>query len=146
MASTSPLPITMSQDDAGPLSRLQVAIDILGEQESVQEAFYLDACEALKQVHSLSKLYKVKYYTFTAHMNKTCVSAMCTSIMTRDDADPRGDRTGDCGWMTALARARLPHDLSRMPMNKPYQMTEDKIIVVTEVVPYLKRSREDEQQ
>ena len=54
----------MSQDDAGPLRRLQVAIDILGEQDSVQEGVYLDACEALKEIHSLSKLYKVSYYEF----------------------------------------------------------------------------------
>ena len=56
----------MSQDDAGPLRRLQVAVDILGEQDSVQEGVYLNACEALKEIHSLSKLYKVSYYEFVA--------------------------------------------------------------------------------
>eukprot|EP01045_Picozoa_sp_COSAG04_P039618 COSAG04_NODE_11196_length_724_cov_1.171200_1_plen_51_part_00 len=32
----------------------------------MQEGVYLDACEALKEMHSLSNLYKVSYYEFTA--------------------------------------------------------------------------------
>jgi hypothetical protein len=149
--STSPLPTTMSQDDAGPLRRLQVAIDILGEQDSVQEGVYLNACEALKEIHSLGKLYKVSYYEFTARRGPADESqpfldyASCTSIMTRDGAD--GTWTHSPSWNQAFTQARLPHDLSKMVMNRPYPMTDDKTcIVVTEIVPYLKRSREDEQQ
>jgi hypothetical protein len=56
----------MSHDDADPLRRLQAAIDQFGEHDDVQEGVYLDACNALKELHSLSKLYKVTYYEFVA--------------------------------------------------------------------------------
>eukprot|EP01044_Picomonas_judraskeda_P025817 COSAG03_NODE_7613_length_894_cov_1.017610_1_plen_38_part_10 len=37
----------MSQDDADPLRRVQVAIDRLAGREDVPENVYLDACNAL---------------------------------------------------------------------------------------------------
>ena len=143
--STSPLPTTMSQDDAGPLRRLQVAIDILGEQDSVQEGVYLNACEALKEIHSLSNLYKVSYYEFVAERGEhglVVSSRKRVRIMPRDD-----DHADVRNWSYALDRGSLPHDMTHLAaaLNNPFGLG-DNVGIVTEVAPYLKRSREDEQQ
>ena len=57
----------MSLDDADPLRRLQVAIDA-ASREDVPDNVYLDACNALKELYSLSKLYKVTYYEFVVEL------------------------------------------------------------------------------
>eukprot|EP01051_Picozoa_sp_SAG22_P025435 SAG22_NODE_7533_length_731_cov_0.477848_1_plen_100_part_01 len=100
----------------------------------MQEGVYLDACEALKEMHSLSNLYKVSYYEFTARRGPADESqpfldyASCTSIMARDGADV----TWAPSWNQAFTQARLPHDLSKMVMNRPYPTDDKTCIVVTE--------------
>eukprot|EP01043_Picozoa_sp_COSAG02_P076640 COSAG02_NODE_16379_length_1088_cov_2.032356_3_plen_57_part_01 len=56
----------MSQDDADPLRPLQEAVDHLGDlgddlEDHQSRGFqvYLKACDALKELYSLNKLYRV---------------------------------------------------------------------------------------
>ena len=48
-------------DETCPLRRLQEAVENLSGVEHIPESVYLDACNALKDLHPLTKLYKVTY-------------------------------------------------------------------------------------
>ena len=88
----------MSQDDTDPLLRLAALIDILGGHDDVQEGVYLDACNALKELHSLSKLYKVTYYEFVVELGDhgpVVSSKLRTRILSRDDDDANTNHPTD---------------------------------------------------
>ena len=143
----------MSHDDADPLRRLQVAIDRLAGREDVPENVYLDACNALKELHSLSKLYKVTYYEFVAEEGigdhgPVVSSRKRVRIMPCDDEK---DEVGH--WRYVLDHGSLPHDMTYLSpeLNKPFVMDHhgpargSREGIVTECVPYLKRQREGEE-
>ena len=135
----------MSQDDTDPLRRLQVAIDQFGDHEDIQENVYLDACNALKELHSLSKLYRVTYYEFVAELGDhgpVVSSRKRVRIMPRDDEQ---DEVGN--WSYVLDHGSLPHDMTNLSINNPFVMDDAGTTrgIVTECVPYLKRQREGEE-
>ena len=130
----------MSQDEVDPLRRLQVAIDQLGDHEDIQENVYLDACNALKELHSLSKLYRVTYYEFAAVLGDhgpVVEARKRVRIMPRDEHSLPDVRN----WSYPLDHGSLPRDMTRLPLNEPFGLGDYRGIV-TECVPYLKRRRE----
>ena len=44
-------------------------------------------------------------------------------------------------WFCVLDRGSLPHDMTHLPFNEPFDLGDNRGIV-TECVPYLKRQRE----
>ena len=138
----------MSLDDADPLRRLQAAIDQFPlEHDDVQEGVYLDACNALKELYSLSKMYKVTYYEFVVELGDhgpVVSSRLRTRILSRDDDDANTNQYLARNWHYVLDRGSLPRDMAGLPFHKPFAMGDGRGLV-TECVPYLKRQREAEE-
>ena len=137
---------TMSLDDADPLRRLQVAIDA-ASREDVPDNVYLDACNALKELYSLSKLYKVTYYEFVVELGDhgpVVSSRLRTRILPQDDDDASTNQYLVRNWQYVLDRGSLPRDMAGLPFHKPFAMGDGRGLV-TECVPYLKRQREAEE-
>lgn len=53
-----------SEGQRGPIQRLQSAVEHLSGKDNIPEGVYLDACNALKQIHSPGKLCQVCYIFF----------------------------------------------------------------------------------
>ena len=107
---------------------------------------YLNACNALKELHSLSKLYKVTYYEFQAELGDQgpVVSSMLrTRILSRDDYDADRNQYLVGSWQYTLDRGSLPHDMTGLSLHNPFAMGDGRGMVI-ECVPYLKRQREGE--
>ena len=47
-----------------PLRRLQEAVEHLSGHDDIEESVYLDACNAMMELHPLTKLFKVTYLKF----------------------------------------------------------------------------------
>ena len=53
-----------SDEQHGPVERLMAAVEHLSGRDDIPEGVYLDACNALKQLHSVTKLFRVTYHKF----------------------------------------------------------------------------------
>jgi len=129
-----------------PLRRLQEAVENLSGVEHIPESVYLDACNALKDLHPLTKLYKVTYLKF--YVDRPCTGdepevgrRTCTLIMERKDHEDPPFVTSNWGY--ALECGDLPHDMSRLLIAEPFEMDGAQVIVKS-VEPFLKRGREEE--
>ena len=129
-----------------PLRRLQEAVENLSGVEHIPESVYLDACNALKDLHPLTKLYKVTYLKF--YVDRPCTGdapevarRTHTLIMERKDHEDPPFVTSNWGY--AFECGDLPHDMSRLLIDEPFEMDGAQVIVKS-VEPYLKRGRDGE--
>ncbi len=141
----------MASDDEQsgcPLGRLQCLVDRRLTAANVPESDYVDACNALRELHSVTKLYKVTILEF--YMEK-CDGVPEVGRRTRtlimeskedEDDDPY---EGTCNWCAVLHRNALPYDGTNLKLNEPFEM-EGKQVIVTSLQPYLKRGRDDDNQ
>ena len=135
--------------DTDPLRPLQEAVDHLGDHvdsascEDVPEIVYLKACDALKELYSLNKLYRVTYFEFVAELvdhGPVVSSKKRIRILPRDGRDVANHHVKS-KWFCVLERGSLPQDMTHLPLNEPFDLGDNRGIV-TECVPYLKRRRE----
>ena len=137
----------MSSDETCPLRRLQEAVEHLSGHDDIEESVYLDACNAMKELHPLTKLYKVTYLKFYVELSgdvPEVARRTCTLIMERKDHEDLTDvRYGTWNWHYVFECGALPHDMSRISIAEPFEMDGAQVIVQS-VEPYLKRVREEE--
>ena len=128
-----------------PLRRLQEAVENLSGVEHIPESVYLDACNALKDLHPLTKLYKVTYLKFyVARSGDAPEVARRTHTHIMGRKDMMGQRYDECtNWEYAFECGALPHDMSRLLIDEPFEMDGAQVIVKS-VEPFLKRGREEE--
>ena len=122
------------------------AVEHLSGRDDIPEGVYLDACNALKQLHSVTKLFRVTYHKFYVDRDEMDVqSVLCkteTIIMEqREDDVDLGMR-----WWHVFRVGKLPRDMSGLHVDgKPFTKDNSQI-VVTAVEPYLKRTRDTDDQ
>jgi hypothetical protein len=123
-----------------PLRCLQEAVDLLMGREDVPDNVFLEACAALKQLHSLTNLYKVTFVEFyTEASTEEVFQRTRTQIM------PSAQGRAHSSWWSAFDERLLPRDLSEMQRRtEPFSMNGNQIIVLS-VESYLKRPREDDE-
>jgi hypothetical protein len=137
----------MSTDEHGPVQRLMAAVEHLSGKDDIPEGVYVDACNALKELHSITKLFKVTYRKFYVDEDDdrgvpVVLCATDTIILEQRGED---EVHGDYNWWYCFDRRMLPHDMSGLPINgKPFLTKHGSQIVVIAVDPYLKRAREEE--
>ena len=79
-----------SEEQPGPVQRLQAAIEHLSGQDNIPEGVYLDACNALKELYTVTKLCKVTYIKFYIERSGDAPEVArrtCTTIMQQDSGD-----------------------------------------------------------
>ena len=138
----------MSSDETCPLRRLQEAVEHLSGHDDIEESVYLDACNAMKELHPLTKLYKVTYLKFYVEGSgdvPEVARRTCTLIMERKDHEDAVTNLASYAksWHCVFARGVLPHDMFCLSIAEPFQM-DDAQVIVQSVEPYLKRVREEE--
>ena len=117
------------------------------KREALGDGAYVKLCNAIKELHPLTRLYKVTYLEFYLFYEgeredkPTVLWRRRTRIMPRQGSD--GNMIPTCDWCYVFPRSQLPHDMSRLPMNEPFEQDGNQL-VVTAVEPYLKRARDDE--
>ena len=144
--------MAMSSDETCPLRRLQEAVEHLSGHDDIEESVYLDACNAMKELHPLTKLYKVTYLKFYVARSgdvPEVARRTCTLIMERKDHENVHEAAaaaavyGVRNWHYVFECGALPHDMSRLSIAEPFEMDGAQVIVQS-VEPYLKRVREEE--
>ena len=125
-----------SEEQPGPLQRLQAAIEHLSGQDNIPEGVYLDACNALKELYTATKLFKVTYIKFYIERSGDALEVArrpCTKIM-EQDGDGGGWRDVS-NWQYIIDGGVLPRDMSSLPIGKPFEM-DGMQLMVTAVEPY----------
>jgi hypothetical protein len=140
----------MASDDEQPgcpLRRLQELVDRRLQADGVPEGEYLDACAALKELHSATKLYKLTILEFyVEEVEVPEVSRRTRTIIMETKGEHDDDHYArTCNWHLVLDRNALPHDTSNLKMDAPFEM-RGKQMIVTSLQPYLKRGRDDDDQ
>ena len=134
----------MPSDETCPLRRLQEAVEHLSGHDDIEDSVYLDACNAMMELHPLTKLYKVTYLKFYVERSGDAPEVARrthTLIMERKDHEDPPFVTSNWGY--ALKCGDLPHDMSRLLIAEPFEMDGAQAIVKS-VEPFLKRGREEE--
>ena len=129
-----------SEAQRGPVQRLQSAVEHLAGKDGIPEGVYLDACNALKQIHSLGKLYRVHYTTFyedTGDILHECSEMIVPLHM--DATNPRTCRE----WVDILRGAPMLNAIPPLP-DSPVEFC-GRPTMITGCELYLKRARYDEQ-
>lgn len=132
-----------SEAQRGPVQRLQSAVEHLAGKDDIPEGVYLDACNALKDLHAVTKLFRVTYIIFYIERSgdtPEVARRTCTTIMEQDDEFD----VGAYGWHAAFEAKLLPRHADCLPIYKPFEYNGSQMIV-TKVEPYLNRARNDEQ-
>jgi hypothetical protein len=132
-----------SEAQRGPVQRLQSAVEHLAGKDDIPEGVYLDACNALKDLHAVTKLFRVTYIIFYIERSgdtPEVARRTCTTIMEQDDEFD----VGAYGWHAAFDAKLLPRHADCLPIYKPFEYNGSQMIV-TKVEPYLNRARNDEQ-
>ena len=132
------------------LQSLQAAIEHLSGNNGIPERVYLDACNAMKELHAVTKLFKVTYIEFyvehAVHLRDgTSVVARrtCTEIMEQYDVTEAYGSSGDAQlWGHVFDTKKLPHDICALRLYDPFTKRGSNLMVTT-VEPYLKRARDD---
>ena len=133
----------MSSDETCPLRPLQEAIEHLAGVDNLPESVYLNACNTLKDLHPLTKLYKVTYLKFYVESyGPTTEVARRTSTIIMERKDDSYEQLVT-NWHAVFERGSLPHDMSSLPIGEPFNMDGAQVIVKS-VEPYLKRGRDGE--
>ena len=115
------------------------AVEHLSGRDDIPEGVYVDACNALKELHSVTKLFKVTYNKFYVNREEYATAVACkteTIIMEqREDDVDLGMR-----WWHVFCGGKLPRDMSGLHVDgKPFTKDNSQIVVIA-VEPYLKRT------
>ena len=133
-----------SEEQPGPVQRLQAAIEHLSGQDNIPEGVYLDACNALKELYTVTKLFKVTYSKFYIERRPGIERSgdaevawrPCTKIMEQYGGD--GHSYDVSNWEYVIDGGVLPREpfLSSLPIGKPFEMDGGMQGMVTAVEPY----------
>ena len=137
-----------SDEQHGPVERLFAAVEHLCGRDDIPEGVYVDACNALKELHSVTKLFKVTYIIFYIERSDDTprvARRTCTTIMEQDDGFDDGFDVGAYGWHAVFEANLLPRDTDNLHICKPFEYNGSQRIV-TAVEPYLKRTRDTDDQ
>lgn len=125
---------------------IQTAVDALSGRDDVPDGVYLSACEAMKELHSITDLYLVKYDRFFAYEDgEDCNGDTRLGVMrdTSCQAILRKDREVcarhiNLDW--CLRHGKLPTDTSHL-MARSHENGSGDLLMITSIKPYLKRAR-----
>ena len=106
--------------------------------EALPNGAYVQLCNGLKQLHSVTKLYIVKYCEVTLEDpgdgGRPGLSYHTASCIMRTGEHPRMD------WYTVFQQYTLPTDLTCLKLQEPMFAGDQRVRIVKSIEPYLKRA------
>ena len=133
----------MADSGAAQMNTIAELQDTLDEhKDALPNGAYVQLCDGLKRLHSLTKLYIVKYceVTLADHEDggRPGLSYHTASCIMRTGERPRMD------WYTVFQQYTLPTDLTCLKLQEPMFAGDQRVRIVKSIEPYLKRARDEE--
>eukprot|EP01045_Picozoa_sp_COSAG04_P032032 COSAG04_NODE_6143_length_1398_cov_11.665331_1_plen_227_part_00 len=120
---------------SNPVAEMQSTLD--DHKQALPNGAYVQLCNTLKDLHSLTNIYTVKYCevklegaTLSCHTG-SCILPI-SSRRTRD-------------WEDVFFSNTLPTDFSNLKLHEPFFLSDSRCRIVSSIEPYLKRQREDDE-